>query len=180
MVTALLEDGVLCAPTVGVWYPTSEAILLAEPGACIGRIWQAGQWINVVAPEKVPGLLKGVTDGGVWCERGAVLFEVLDTDGHIVAAEEQEDSEAGLPPDAFVVRSDTDGTIYLRPSPEAPLYVSVGDVVAEKQTLALVEVMKTFSPVRSDKRVEILAVRVADGASVTAGDVLFWVRDNGA
>ena len=73
-----------------------------------------------------------------------------------------------------------DGIFYCRPSPEAPAFVSVGDRVVEGTTLGLVEVMKTFNPVRyggggAPAEGVVVAVEVVDQSEVSAGQVLLVI-----
>jgi 3-methylcrotonyl-CoA carboxylase beta subunit len=74
------------------------------------------------------------------------------------------------------VRVATDGTFWRRPSPRDPNFLEVGARVEEGSTVGLIEVMKTFAPVRAGLTgtVELFASR--DGDSVEAGQVVAWVR----
>jgi acetyl-CoA carboxylase biotin carboxyl carrier protein len=74
------------------------------------------------------------------------------------------------------VVAEADGTMYLRPDPHSPAFCEVGHVIAEKQTLALIEVMKTFTPVRSPAAGRVERVHVTDAAAVCSGQTLFWIR----
>jgi acetyl-CoA carboxylase biotin carboxyl carrier protein len=64
------------------------------------------------------------------------------------------------------------GTVYLSPEPGAPPFVQPGDVVAEGQTLLLIEAMKTFNPVRSPSSGKIQRILVADSSPVEYGEAL--------
>jgi acetyl-CoA carboxylase biotin carboxyl carrier protein len=74
------------------------------------------------------------------------------------------------------VLADTDGTVYLSPEPGAEPFVVEGAEIQEKATLALIEVMKTFTPVRCETAGRIEKILVTDGDAVTAGQPLLWVR----
>ena len=75
-----------------------------------------------------------------------------------------------------MISSDTDGTVYLRPDPASALYAPEGARCSAQSTIALVEVMKTFTAVRTPSMGEVVSVRVADGDAVQAGQALFWFR----
>jgi acetyl-CoA carboxylase carboxyltransferase component len=77
------------------------------------------------------------------------------------------------------VRVDTDGTFWRRASPRDPAFVEVGAEVRATTTVGLVEVMKTFAPVRAGVSGRVEQFAVADGASVTAGTVVAWVNPAG-
>lgn len=61
------------------------------------------------------------------------------------------------------------GVVYLRPSPEAPDFVRVGDEVAAGALLCVVEAMKVFNEVRAPRAGVIAAVCVASGDEVEVG-----------
>ena len=58
------------------------------------------------------------------------------------------------------------GVVYLAPEPGADTFVSVGTSVKVGDTVALVEAMKTFNPIKSDKDGVIKKILVSDGAAV--------------
>lgn len=68
-----------------------------------------------------------------------------------------------------------DGQLYLRPSPDVPAFVNVGDLVQPGQTVALVEVMKFFYPLRFERpdAMRLHAVRAQDARPVESGASVF-------
>ncbi len=58
------------------------------------------------------------------------------------------------------------GVVYLAPEPGADAFVSVGKSVKAGDTVALVEAMKTFNPIKSDKDGIVKEILVTDGAAV--------------
>ena len=58
------------------------------------------------------------------------------------------------------------GVVYLAPEPGAKPFVTVGASVKAGDTVALVEAMKTFNPIKSDKDGTIKEILVSDGAAV--------------
>ncbi len=58
------------------------------------------------------------------------------------------------------------GVVYLAPEPGADVFVKVGDAVKVGDTVALVEAMKTFNPIKSDKDGVVKKVLVSDGQAV--------------
>ena len=58
------------------------------------------------------------------------------------------------------------GVVYLAPEPGADVFVSVGKSVKAGDTVALVEAMKTFNPIKSDKDGVVKEILVTDGAAV--------------
>ena len=58
------------------------------------------------------------------------------------------------------------GVAYLAPEPGAKPFVNVGDSVHAGDTVALVEAMKTFNPIKSDIDGVVKEILVTDGAAV--------------
>ena len=58
------------------------------------------------------------------------------------------------------------GVAYLAPEPGAKPFVKVGDTVKAGDTVALVEAMKTFNPIKSDIDGVIKEILVSDGMAV--------------
>ena len=67
------------------------------------------------------------------------------------------------------------GTFYRRPAPEQPPYKSEGDGVSVGDTIGLVEVMKSFHEVRSDKSGTIAKFLVDNEDAIIAGQPLVEV-----
>ena len=58
------------------------------------------------------------------------------------------------------------GVVYLAPEPGAKTFVQVGTSVKAGDTVALVEAMKTFNPIKSDKDGVVKEILVSDGQAV--------------
>jgi acetyl-CoA carboxylase biotin carboxyl carrier protein len=58
------------------------------------------------------------------------------------------------------------GVVYMAPEPGATPFVTVGATVKTGDTVALVEAMKTFNPIKSDKDGVVKEILVSDGAAV--------------
>jgi acetyl-CoA carboxylase biotin carboxyl carrier protein len=58
------------------------------------------------------------------------------------------------------------GTFYASPSPEAPAFVKVGDIVKKGQTLCILEAMKIMNEVEAEFDCKIVEVLVKDGDPV--------------
>ena len=58
------------------------------------------------------------------------------------------------------------GVVYLAPEPGAKPFVHVGDSVKSGDTIALVEAMKTFNPIKSDIDGVVKEILVNDGIAV--------------
>ena len=67
---------------------------------------------------------------------------------------------------ANALKSPMVGVVYLAPEPGANTFVSVGSSVKTGDTVALVEAMKTFNPIKADKDGVVKEILVTDGAAV--------------
>jgi acetyl-CoA carboxylase biotin carboxyl carrier protein len=65
------------------------------------------------------------------------------------------------------------GTFYRRPSPNQPPFKEEGDAVAAGDTIGLIEVMKTFSPVITEENGKIIAFHVENEDPVMAGQPIY-------
>ncbi|MFC4004951.1 acetyl-CoA carboxylase [Prauserella oleivorans] len=67
------------------------------------------------------------------------------------------------------IKATMPGVFYRRPSPDAEPYVSEGTEVSEGQTIALIEVMKTFNEVKSEVSGKVTKFLLDDGDEVSMG-----------
>ena len=65
-----------------------------------------------------------------------------------------------------VLKSPMVGVAYLAPEPGAKPFVKVGSAVKAGDTVALVEAMKTFNPIKSDVDGVVKEILVSDGMAV--------------
>lgn len=75
-----------------------------------------------------------------------------------------------------IVEAPLPGTFYRRPSPNEPAFKSEGDAVAIGDTVGLIEVMKTFTPVTAEEAGRIVRFLVDNEEPVMAGDPLYEIE----
>jgi acetyl-CoA carboxylase biotin carboxyl carrier protein len=75
-----------------------------------------------------------------------------------------------------MVKSPIVGTFYEAPSPGAPPFVKVGDVVEVGQVLCIVEAMKLLNEIESDVAGEIVKKMGSNGQPIEYGQELFAIR----
>lgn len=88
------------------------------------------------------------------------------------ASSELEASNNGL----YKVLAPMVGTFYTAPSPSAPPFVAVGQLVREGEVLCILEAMKLMNEVASEVSGTVRAVLVADGSPVEYGQPLFAIE----
>jgi len=74
------------------------------------------------------------------------------------------------------VKSPIVGTFYEAPSPGAPPFVKVGDMVEVGQVLCIVEAMKLLNEIESDVAGEIVKKLAVNGQPIEYGQELFVIR----
>jgi len=67
------------------------------------------------------------------------------------------------------------GIIYLTPKPSSPPFVKKGQKVKKGDTICLIEAMKTFNEIKSDKDGLIKDILVKNGEAVEFGQPLFEI-----
>lgn len=70
------------------------------------------------------------------------------------------------------------GVLFHRPDPDSPPFKVSGDTVAIGDTLALVEVMKSFLPIESEISGTFKGYVGADGAEIAPGDVVCEIEED--
>lgn len=74
------------------------------------------------------------------------------------------------------VKSPMVGVAYLAPEPGAAKFANPGDMVAEGQTVMLIEAMKTFNPIRAPRSGKLTRILVTDGQPVEFGEPLLIIE----
>ncbi|MFL2533341.1 MAG: acetyl-CoA carboxylase biotin carboxyl carrier protein [Alphaproteobacteria bacterium] len=67
------------------------------------------------------------------------------------------------------------GIIYLTPKPSSPPFVKKGQKVKKGDTICLIEAMKTFNEIKSDKDGLIKNILVKNGEAIEFGQPLFEI-----
>lgn len=68
------------------------------------------------------------------------------------------------------------GTFYRAPSPEAPPYVEVGQIIELGQVICIIEAMKLMNEIKSEIRGKILEVLVDNTEPVEFGQPMFLIE----
>ena len=67
------------------------------------------------------------------------------------------------------------GIIYLTPKPSSPPFAKKGQKIKKGDTICLIEAMKTFNEIKSDRDCTIKKVLVKNGEAVEFGQALFEI-----
>jgi len=74
------------------------------------------------------------------------------------------------------IKSPMVGTFYRAPSPEAPPYVNMGDMVAPGQVICIIEAMKLMNEIKSEVKGKLIDIQADNAEPVEFGQVLFVVE----
>jgi acetyl-CoA carboxylase biotin carboxyl carrier protein len=117
--------------------------------------------------------------------RGGAVVEVTPTPMTVApAAARPAAAEASAPAAASAksnrnlaeIKSETVGTFYTKPSPEAQPFVTIGSKVTPTTQVCTIEAMKTYSPVEAGVTGTIVEICAKDGLPVEFNQVLFRVE----
>ena len=78
--------------------------------------------------------------------------------------------------EADVVKSPMVGSFYTTPKPGDPDFVKVGDTVEVGDVLCIIEAMKIFNQIESDKAGKVVSILKASGDPVEYGEPLFVIK----
>ncbi|MCH2113023.1 MAG: hypothetical protein MK213_09215 [Planctomycetes bacterium] len=164
---------VLASPAVGVFRAQVGLGETIQEGSVMGILTILGHPHPLFAPNGFDGICsEAVTSKAVDC--GATLFavktvELEPLEGNADSSTTEESEHCFLAPQS--------GKFWRRPAPDAPNSVEEGDILQPNKTLGLLEVMKTFTPLKFDgtSPATALRFRAADGEDVQEGQgLLDW------
>ena len=78
-------------------------------------------------------------------------------------------------PNILTIDSPMVGIIYITPKPSSPPFVKKGQKVKKGDTICLIEAMKTFNEIKSDRDGLIKDILVKNGEAVEFGQPLFEI-----
>ena len=67
------------------------------------------------------------------------------------------------------------GIVYLTPKPSSPPFAKKGQKIKKGDTICLIEAMKTFNEIKSDRDCTVKTVMVENGEAVEFGQPLFEI-----
>lgn len=156
----------LKSPAVGFWRQAPATGQLAVAGQRFGFLEVLGRLVPLQVPAGVRGVVLRSPATGGDLAYGQILA-VLGAELGGLASEQSKEIEPRSD-GALVFRSTSSGRFYLRPAPDKPPFVNVGDEIETGHIIFLLEVMKTFSRVAFEgeglpARAKVLRILPEDG-----------------
>lgn len=99
-------------------------------------------------------------------KQNAMGTPVVSTGATFENKPESDNKSADNQTSGYALKSPMVGVVYLASEPGAKPFVKVGSSVKSGDTVALVEAMKTFNPIKSDKNGIVKEILVSDGQAV--------------
>lgn len=147
-------------------------------GQVIGEIRRLNQRFKLSLPESCTGKVVSVKDHNriiplAYGEMFLSLEQLTDVKSQHVS----ETTSVINVQHSVGIDAPMDGMFYLSASPHDPPFVKTGDVVSPGQTVGLIEVMKSFYPLKYQgvKPATILSIDVKNAVPVTCGMKLFAI-----
>lgn len=178
------EDGrvTLFAPRPGLWRGAPLPGSLVTPGSPIGELEVLGVLHRLRAPEGAFGVVEAPA-GKVRrfarqpVDHASPLME-LDPEGVAGAGAARAVVGHAASSGGPVFRTTLGGRYYAQPSPGAAPFAKAGDGLKGGETVAIIEVMKTFNRVQyAGPPATVKRVVPPDGADLEAGDVLLELEE---
>jgi acetyl-CoA carboxylase biotin carboxyl carrier protein len=170
----------LASPAVGLWREAPLPGSLVTPGSSLGQLEILGVLHRLRAPDEAVGVV--MERPGPRLARQPVAYDdvLVRLDPTASATAAAGPSATASPAGAvqgLVFRSPLSGRYYSKSGPGQPAFVKPGDVIETGQTVALLEVMKTFNRITYGgeglpTRAKVSAVLVMDESDVDEGTPL--------
>jgi biotin carboxyl carrier protein len=160
----------ICATTVGTFVPTLVSGTPLFPGLCFGRLQRLGRWHDLLVPPGIDGYAEQPLPRFSPVEHGTPLLRVRPRSGR--RREKVKAAVKSMIHGGRAVRAELEGTLYHRPAPGAQPFVAEGSHVSAEDTIAVVEVMKTFTRIRAPFPGILRRWLVHDGGTVLLGTPL--------
>jgi len=116
------------------------------------------------------------TSGQTETLQGPIVIEREKTPSPPETVNQKEQTVEKTAPKTIEIRAPMVGTFYRAPSPEAPPYVEVGQVLEVGQVVCIIEAMKLMNEIKSEIRGKIVEILVENTEPVEFGQPMFLVE----
>ena len=102
--------------------------------------------------------------------------ELMPTQHQVTQEKPQAQAQKAENKNTVEIKTPMVGTFYRTPSPEAPSYVNIGDVIEPGQVVCIIEAMKLMNEIKSEVKGKIVDIMVDNAEPVEFGQVLFVIE----
>jgi len=165
-------DGVpcLCSPAVGTLVALANNNEIINANDIVAEISILGVRHSLIAPATVQHRIAFTDDLNL--SQGVAYQQVIASLATVVGSTENATEVASEDLSELCILSPQAGRFYHRPAVDAETFVSAGETISAGRTIGLLEVMKTFSPVKwepapgNPQTAVVGKYRIADGNDV--------------
>ena len=136
--------------------------------------------------ETIDALIKKIKDNNLGSIKFSNKSNTIEISNNNVIHSPIQNTQNVLPTSNENSKNDTDdglisidspmvGIIYLTPKPSSPPFAKKGQKIKKGDTICLIEAMKTFNEIKSDRDCTIKTVMVKNGEAVEFGQPLFEI-----
>lgn len=118
--------------------------------------------------------LKKMVSGGEMLN-APIMIEREKVSGQIEHLKAQE-SVSGPTAKTLEIKAPMVGTFYRAPSPEAPPYVEIGQIIEAGQVICIIEAMKLMNEIKSEVKGKVLEILVDNAEPVEFGQPLLLIE----
>lgn len=149
-----------------------------QAGQCIGHLFRLAKRFRLVMGNDQSGFITSIAhhDGIMSSGYGQPIMTI---DPHVHSQKtNQKPSDLIKPESGIYITSPMDGLFYLSSAPENPPFINIGDHIIPGQTIGLIEVMKSFYPVKyqGDKPAIVTDIVITTATPVVTGTKLFLIK----
>lgn len=127
---------------------------------------------EVTVEEK--GVKMTVRRGNITIVEGGTAYPVANMPAMEIPGHPEDEELKKMEAAYSKVESPMVGTFYRSPSPDADVFVEVGDVFDKGQTLCVVEAMKLMNEILAEEKGKIVKIAAEDAEAVEFGQPLFF------
>jgi len=136
--------------------------------------------------ETIDALIKKIKDNNLGSIKFSNKTNTIEISNNSVIHSTNQNTQNFLPTNNQNTKNDTSdglisidspmvGIIYLTPKPSSPPFAKKGQKIKKGDTICLIEAMKTFNEIKSDRDCTIKTVMVKNGEAVEFGQPLFEI-----
>ena len=136
--------------------------------------------------ETIDLLIKKIKDNNLGSIKFSNKLNTIEVSNNSITQTSNQDTQNNLPVNnqnlqnnvskSFIsIDSPMVGIVYLTPKPSSPPFAKKGQKIKKGDTICLIEAMKTFNEIKSDRDCTIKTVMIKNGEAVEFGQPLFEI-----
>ena len=135
--------------------------------------------------QTIDALIKKIKDNNLGSIKLSNKLNTIEIENNLINQNANKNNQNILPSENQNKINETDsiisidspmvGVIYLTPKPSSPPFAKIGQKIKKGDTICLIEAMKTFNEIKSDRNCIIKSVLIKNGEAVEFGQPLFEI-----